>query len=312
MRDDELDFESIQRIFAKRDAEKQTKKEEIPTYELVGTKKPVQHKKTEMRSEPKYDNMRAKNIKITPKGRKHAQNNNLKLIVGVALVVVIGVASYNALKPAEVPEQPNSAIIYMDETYSQNEQDVLTLQECDFSNMTVILRESTSNTAGVVSVANRELTEMGADTRTISSDDDMISLISNIKKEDSDREIIVINLDGASNKGSDDAVIMTNYSNSAKSADVLAMGIFNANEDKTSISLMTLDTFCNLVIYFFTLFLISINNSYSKLIIFSSALNIKSSFSFNKGVINLSQLASVCFLIYRSGTLSLKELVTSM
>ena len=60
MRDDELDFESIQRIFAKRDAEKQTKKEEIPTYELVGAKKPVQHKKTEMRSEPKYDNMRAK------------------------------------------------------------------------------------------------------------------------------------------------------------------------------------------------------------------------------------------------------------
>ena len=236
MRDDELDFESIQRIFAKRDAEKQTKKEEIPTYELVGAKKPVQYKKTEMRSEPKYDNMRAKNIKITPKGRKHAQNNNLKLIVGVALAVVIGVASYNALKPAEVPEQPNSAIIYMDETYSQNEQDVLTLQECDFSNMTVILRESTSNTAGVVSVANRELTEMGADTRTISSDDDMIGLISNIKKEDSDREIIVINLDGASNKGSDDAVIMTNYSNSAKSADVLAMGIFNANEDIYGVS----------------------------------------------------------------------------
>ena len=41
-----------------------------------------------------------------------------------------------------------------------------------------------------------------------------------------------------------------------------------------------------------------INNSYSRLIIFSSADNTKSSFSFNIGFINLSQLASVCFLMY--------------
>ena len=83
MRDDEIDFESIQRIFAQRDAEKKDKKENIPTYELVGAKTPVQPKKQELRSEPKYDNMRAKNIKITPKGKKHAQNNNLKLAIGV-------------------------------------------------------------------------------------------------------------------------------------------------------------------------------------------------------------------------------------
>lgn len=230
MRNDELDFESIQKIFAARDAEKKAKKEEIPTYELVSRKK-----QTQIHSEPKYDNMRAKNIKITPKGKKHAQNNTLKLAVGVILAVSIGVMSYNALKPVEAPKN-ESSIVYFDETYSQNEQNILNIEECDFSNLTIILRESTSNTAGVVSVANRELTEMGADTRAISSDDDMIGIISNIKNEDSDREIIVINVDGVSNKGSDDVVIMTNYSNNAKSADVLAMGILNANEDIYGVS----------------------------------------------------------------------------
>lgn len=230
MRDDDLDFESIQRIFAKRDAERQEKKDDIPTFELVTRKKEPELRKTELRSEPKYDNMRAKNIKITPKGKKHAQNNTLKLAVGVVLAVSIGLIAYNVTKPVETPKD-NSAIVYFDENYSQNEQDVLNIEECDFSNLTVILRESTSNTANVVSVANRELTEMGADARSISSNDDMIELISNIKKEDSDRQIIVINVDGVSNKGSDDVVIMTNYSNDAKSADVLAMGIFNANED---------------------------------------------------------------------------------
>lgn len=235
MRDDEIDFESIQRIFAQRDAEKKDKKENIPTYELVGAKTPVQPKKQELRSEPKYDNMRAKNIKITPKGKKHAQNNNLKLAIGVILAISIGIMSYNALKPAEVPTE-DSSIVYFDEKYGQNEQDILKIEECDFSNLTVILRESTSNTAGVVSVANRELTEMGANTVAISSDDDMIDIISNIKQEDSDREIIVINVDGVSNKGSDDVVIMTNYSNSAKSADALAIGILNANEDIYGIS----------------------------------------------------------------------------
>ena len=77
---------------------------------------------------------------------------------------------------------------------------------------------------------------MGANTVAISSDDDMIDIISNIKQEDSDREIIVINVDGVSNKGSDDVVIMTNYSNGAKSADALAIGILNANEDIYGIS----------------------------------------------------------------------------
>lgn len=229
MKENEVDFESIQRIFAQRDREKkaQNAQREFPTFEAVPPK-------TNLKLEPEYENMHAKNIKITSKGKQKAQNHKLVLAVGVVLAVAIGTMVVQNI-PSSQPKEKTS-IVYMDEKYTQSTEDSLEIENCDFSNLTIILRKSTSNAGQVIDAVDQELSELGVDSQTISSDDDMINLISNIKQNNSNREIIVINIDRVANKGNDDTVIMTNYSNSAKSSDVLAMAIHNANEDIYDIS----------------------------------------------------------------------------
>lgn len=234
MNDDELDFQSIQEIFAKRDeakrkeAERESSKESSP-------KMPSGFTSVPLRSEPKYENMHAKNIHITPKGHRAAKKNNLVLVVGATLILSIAAFSFGVNQLNQTPKT-EQGIVYMDENYHSATERVINPEECDFSNLTIILRRSTPNVGQVVSVAERELMEMGADVQTITSEDDMIGTIGGLKAENPNRQLVVINVDGVANKGSEETVIMTNYDNNAKSADVLAIAINEANEDIYGIS----------------------------------------------------------------------------
>lgn len=231
MRDDDLGFAEIQKIFA------QKEKGRTPEIETQNNIIEFPYQKVELKSEPEYEIMRAKNIKITNKGKQTAANGFLKLAIGVAIVGTIFFTGHKIVTEISQPQQENVGIVYMDESYvDQHNQNVINPAQCDLSNITIILRESTGNVSPVVATANQELDGLGVDTHVIDSDDDMISLINDIRSNDNDREIIVINVDGVSNKGNTQTVIMTNYSNTAKSADALALAIHNGNEDIYGIS----------------------------------------------------------------------------
>ncbi len=225
---DELDFESIQRMFAKRDAElarERKNAEEVPQYQGQ-----LGYKKVDLRSEPKYETMHAKNIHITEKGRNHAKGGKLVLVAGVVIAIAIGAIAYST---SNAPSKPidESGIIYVDENYGKTDSDVINPQAVDLSDFAVIVRRSTPNVGQIVDTTTRELTEMGVDNRSITDSDDLISTIDEIKAQTPEREIIVINVDGVANNGVKDTVVMTNYSNDAKSADMFAVAIDEANRD---------------------------------------------------------------------------------
>lgn len=225
MKNDDLGFADIQKIFAMRD--EQRIKDNIIEFP---------RKNIELKSEPKYDDMHVSNIKVTGKGKEKAMKGLLKLAVGVAIIGTMMMVGNKVVTEIAQPKE-DVGIVYIDESYSESEEkDVINPSQCDLSNITIILRESTDNTREVVNVADEELKGLGVETYRIDENDDMIEIINGVRSDDKDREIIVINVDGVSNKGSTQTVIMTNYSNSAKSADALALAIHNGNEDIYGIS----------------------------------------------------------------------------
>ena len=231
-RKDELDFESIQRMFARRDAERELRrKEEAKNQEVSERRQRNTGKVIPLRSEPEYDRMHARNINITPKGKKHASNGKLILAVGVCIAIAIGGIAYGISNHTNEAPVDEAGIIYVDESYHQEESDIISPEQCDLSNIAIIVRRSTPNTGGVVDTATRELTEMGVDSRSITSSQDLISVVNDIKTNSPNKQIVVINVDGEVNNTSRNTVIMTNYDNNAKSADTFAIAIQNANED---------------------------------------------------------------------------------
>ena len=103
--------------------------------------------------------------------------------------------------------------------------------------------------------------------------------------------------------------------------DVFKIGLTKWNSSDTtdklasaSISAIVCAVCLSLKIFSLIIFLISVNKSYSRVIIFSSAFKINSSFSFNSGVINLSALVKVCLLSHPNdgSILSICPLVSSI
>lgn len=250
MGDEELDFSEIQQMFSKRDAahekEAQERRAQLKVVRSgpVTTQteiKPVTHgleyKKIELRDEPAYDDMRPTNLHVTEKGYQLAGMQKLALVVcGVVICVALVIMGYLGFHKTPSPDIGNPpGIVTMKPGEGQGKPGqnltVINPDQCALSDFTIVLRQATPNVGNIVSVAERQLTEQGVDNRVVSSNADIASVINNIKSENNNREIIVINVDGATNKGLTETIIMTNYRNEAKSADNLALAMSNAGND---------------------------------------------------------------------------------
>ena len=248
MKNDDLDFAEIQKMFAARDAQRKKQAEEEAKRRR--SQLTVIDNRSKLRNEPAYNNMHAKNIKVTDKGYSLSKTEELALRIGAFVVAVaIGITAYFGLgRKEEKFEVNNTNNIQCEQPYepSGNNWDnvfeeykpvvkEINPAECNMSDFTILLRQSTKNVNKVVAVAEKELTELGINNQIVHSDEDITKIIETLKKE-SNRDIIVINVDGLANTASSGTVIMTNYSNAAKSCDVLAMAINNSNEDIYGIS----------------------------------------------------------------------------
>ena len=224
MEKDDLGFAEIQRIFAKRDQEQS--QQSINPHQTMNIIE-LPYEKIEVQSNPEYENMHVKNIKITKKGKETAK---LPLAI-MAGVVVVGIAAgiYHYIisnqNTTQVPTPP-PGIVQMD----KKEDNIINSSECDLSNFTIILREGTSNVNKIVDTTEKELSNFGVNFVTISDNDDISNTINNLKIDEPHRDIIVINVDGYVNKTDYESVVMTNYSNNVKSADVLAIAMQQSGE----------------------------------------------------------------------------------
>ena len=232
MWDDDINFSEIQKIFADRD-KKQEKEAQERRSQLT-----VIDRRKELRDEPAYENMHAKNIRVTEKGYEAAKNKKLSLKVGVVVLAVVvllsvmtalGIHSMGGDKGGTT----GTTIGTMDTGTQDKGQSTMTIdpEKIDLSNITVVLRKSTSNVNKIVSVTEKELTEMGVENTVIGSNDNLVSVVEGIKNNNPNGEIIVINVDGVTNKTNIDNVIMTNYNNDARSADAVALAINNGCND---------------------------------------------------------------------------------
>lgn len=232
MWDDDINFSEIQKIFADRD-KKQEKEAQERRSQLT-----VIDRRRELRDEPAYENMHAKNIRVTEKGYEAAKNKKLSLKVGlVVLAVVVILAIMTALGIHSMGNDKGGTTGTTIGTMQSGTHDTgqkeatINPEQIDLSNLTVVLRKSTSNVNKIASVTERELTEMGVENTVIGANDDLVSIVEELKNNKPNGEIIVINVDGVTNKTNIDNVIMTNYNNDARSADAVALAINNGCND---------------------------------------------------------------------------------
>lgn len=263
MGEEELDFSEIQKIFTNRETREEERAQNqrsqlkivkdsriaqrpktapaktSTTTVIRPTQEGLDYKKVEVRDEPKYDNMDFKNLEFRKRAFELSKIEKLALVTcTVAIVTAIGIMSFVGItndKPEISDQRPGITTelpgYQQGTTLPGNIVEILNPADCNLSDFTIVLRQSTNNVNKIVSVTERELTELGVDNRVVTDKDNIVEVVSNIKEENPNRDIIVINIDGVANKTLVETVIMTNYSNTTKSADNLALAINNSNND---------------------------------------------------------------------------------
>jgi len=172
------------------------------------------------RNEPKYDNMTTSNINVTSKGM------NLFGKAGIVLTTFAILAGTLFMNDINLNNNRHNVVAQEAPGYYYESPITINQNDCDLSDFTVILREATSNVDEVVLSAEEKLDSYGVDYTTITSNDDLIGTIKEIKMDKPNKEIVVINIDGITN-GAEETVILTNYSNEDKSADAIALAVKN-------------------------------------------------------------------------------------
>jgi len=237
MGNEDLDFQAIQKIFTDRDKRQHQEKENLARERR--SQLTLIDNRSKLRDEPAYENMHAKNIKVTEKGYEYARGNNLIVKIGIAVMAVTIIFASSIIYGVGSNLNKNigkgTSIVDFDKDYDKDKGstqfNVIDPTTCDLSNLTILLRRATPGVNKVTSVASRELNELGVDNRIVTSNDDIVDVVDSLKKENPHKEIIVINMDGNTNKELVETIVMTNYDNSLKSADALALAIYNGNKD---------------------------------------------------------------------------------
>ena len=164
-------------------------------------------KPNNLRNEPKYNNMKPKNIKV----RKNGVNILVKILISGAVAILVGTGIY-----AILPKTPEIDTNQQSEFSLVTEDDIQTigLEQCDFSNIHVVLRAAKKDTVGVVNVCHDEFEMMGVSNERISKDDDIVEIVNNAKNTHPGKEIVVINVENGVERTSDyETILMTDGDN---------------------------------------------------------------------------------------------------
>lgn len=196
---------------------------------------------------PRLNGMRPKKLTIGEKAVKFIEEHRLALCVGASIgVVAIGVlgshlgdkrpitgidsesetTGYHDSVPAPetAPDSEKDDYVSKD-NFVTEDRDVIRVDDCDLTNLTIVVRQATDNVADLTKQTVNNLRKYGVDVRQIDAEDNLIEEILDVQSQDSDRQIFVINMDGAVNQGASQIAILTQYDNDAKSADVLAVAL---------------------------------------------------------------------------------------
>lgn len=223
---DDLGFAEIDKIFKARD---ESRRQEEQQKEAEAR---LRAERITLTSREEYETMHANNINITAKCvefiNKHPRVKVVAATVTAAAVILGAamVAGGRGERHNDSPTEDVPGIVITDPLEEDNkDESIIECQNVNSSNLTIILRSATDNSKAITKTANKEFSKLGIDSRVVNSDDDLIDAISNVRSSDSNREIVVVNVDGEANLGYDSVVVMTNYSNDVKSADAFAMAI---------------------------------------------------------------------------------------
>lgn len=170
---------------------------------------------------------RIKNLKVTDGGYKIVE----ALVFGAVTIVIVcgGIKTYNDLK-GKFPEKKDLNIETEDESISK---ELITVKDCDFSNLHIILRTATKETNGVGAVTSDMLTKLGINNEVISKDSDLSYDVYRALNNNSDSNIVVINIEcGLENKNNNKTIVMGDCSNRRQyPSDILAACINTALND---------------------------------------------------------------------------------
>ncbi len=243
------DFEKIQEIFATKEADNRTRTD-------------LSTKSATLVSNPKYAHMRVKNLDVKPNVFKYITPKVLKAgtVLALQVGIIVGGALLIANNPSkDVPDtQPSvSAQANVEETPSDrfdatlnaaSREDVtdrvIKLDDCDLDRYSVIIRKATDNMEDNVTALSSQFDDCSIENRVVSSNADVVSAINDIKVENADKKILVINLDGEFNRTDTDIVLMTNYENKEDGlADNLAIAFNNYQTNRSRIVAGKLDEY---------------------------------------------------------------------
>ena len=161
------------------------------------------------------------------------------LSLGLAcLVITTTVLAYKKIINDIKAKLPDSQDITA-ENDANISRDIVSVKDCNFENLHIILRTGQKETIGVGATTSDMLTRIGVSNEITYKDSDISEIISKHINESKDDNIVVINLEfGYENSNSNSTIIMGDSSNNRKySSDILAACI-NESLDEYSLNPM--------------------------------------------------------------------------
>jgi LysM repeat protein len=144
----------------------------------------------------------------------------------VAIVAVYGGKKLISDFKDKFPAKQNISLEEDEDTYKE----LITKNDCDFSNLHIILRTATKETMGVGAVTSSMLTNLGVSNEIVSGDSDLSSKVSTTIKENPDSNIVVINIEsGLENKKNNNSIVMGDCSNRREYPSDILVSCINAS-----------------------------------------------------------------------------------
>ena len=175
----------------------------------------INNKKSHYTINTKYIKEKIKNLRITALGYKLTE---VTVFSAIVLTSVFGGAKIiKEWKDKFAPRTDNQ--IENDE----NSVEVITVRDCDFSNIHIIIRNAKTGTTGVANATSDMLTRLEISNEIVNKDSNIANKVSEAISNNPNSNIIILNLEtGVENSNNNKTIIMGDSSNNRKySSDIL-------------------------------------------------------------------------------------------